>query len=64
MIHSVQFGQIQQSIKQSVENMTHFKVSEVDVHVLDVVFCDAHAVETEKEHEEESADEQNKDENN
>lgn len=29
---------IQQSVKQSVENMTHFKVAEVDVHVIDVVF--------------------------
>ena len=29
---------IQQSVKQSVENMTHFKVAQVDVHVLDVVF--------------------------
>ena len=32
---------IQQSIKQSVENMTHFRVAKVDVHVLDVVFCSA-----------------------
>lgn len=29
---------IQQSIKQSVENMTHYKVSEVDVHIRDVLF--------------------------
>ena len=29
---------IQQSVKQSVEDMTHFKVAQVDVHVLDVVF--------------------------
>lgn len=41
---------IQQSVKQSVENMTHFKVAEVDVHVLDVVFC---PTVFEKEHEEE-----------
>jgi len=41
---------IQQSVKQSVENMTHFKVAEVDVHVLDVVFC---PMVLEKEHEEE-----------
>ena len=31
---------IQQSVKQSVENMTHYKVAKVDVHILDVVFCD------------------------
>ena len=31
---------IQQSVKQSVENMTHYKVMEVDVHVADVVFCE------------------------
>ena len=31
---------IQQSVKQSVENMTHYKVAQVDVHVQDVVFCD------------------------
>jgi uncharacterized alkaline shock family protein YloU len=29
---------IQQNVKQSVENMTNFKVAEVDVHVLDVTF--------------------------
>lgn len=52
---------IQQSVKQSVENMTHFKVAEVDVHILDVVFCEAAPVEKEQE---EPADEQEKDENN
>ena len=31
---------IQQSIKQSVENMTHYKVAKVDVHIQDVVFPD------------------------
>ena len=31
---------IQQSVKQSVENMTHYQVMEVDVHVADVVFCE------------------------
>ena len=36
---------IQQSVKQSVENMTHYKVAEVDVQVLDVVFCDPAPVE-------------------
>ena len=41
---------IQQSVKQSVENMTHFKVAEVDVHVLDVVFCDPAPAEKEEEH--------------
>ena len=29
---------IQQTVKQSVENMTRFKVAEVDVHIQDVVF--------------------------
>jgi uncharacterized alkaline shock family protein YloU len=32
---------IQQSVKQSVENMTRFKIAEVNVHIQDVVFCDA-----------------------
>ena len=31
---------IQQSVKQSVENMTHYKVTEVDVHIRDVLFPD------------------------
>ena len=31
---------IQQSVKQSVENMTRFKIAEVDVHIQDVVFAD------------------------
>ncbi len=31
---------VQQSVKQGVENMTHFKVAEVNVHILDVVFCE------------------------
>ena len=45
---------IQQSVKQSVENMTHFKVAEVDVHVLDVAFCEQVPVEKEpEEHEDE-----------
>lgn len=34
---------IQKSVKQSVENMTRYKIAEVDVHVADVVFCDAPA---------------------
>ena len=29
---------VQQSVKQSVENMTNFKVAQVDVHILDVSF--------------------------
>ena len=41
---------IQQTIKQSVENMTRYRVAEVDVHILDVVIEDEHQ---EKEHEEE-----------
>lgn len=31
---------VQKSVKQSVENMTRYKIAEVDVHVADVVFCD------------------------
>ena len=31
---------IQKTVKQSVENMTRYKIAEVDVHVADVVFCD------------------------
>ena len=44
---------IQQSVKQSVENMTHYKVMEVDVHILDVVFDDSAPLEREEEHHEE-----------
>ena len=32
---------IQRSVRQSVENMTHYKVASVDVHFQDVVFEDA-----------------------
>ena len=42
---------IQQSVKQSVENMTKYKVAEVDVHVRDVVFEDAVPAEKEEEDE-------------
>lgn len=42
---------VQQSIKQSVENMTRFKVAEVNVHIQDVVFCDAPTEPSEKEEE-------------
>ena len=58
---------IQQSIKQSVENMTHFKVAEVDVHVLDVVFDDTAIVdahEKEHDHDEDALEEHGKEENN
>ncbi len=40
---------IQQTVKQSVENMTHFKVAEVDVHIQDVVFCEELPAEKEEE---------------
>lgn len=40
---------IQQSVKQSVENMTDYKVAQVDVHIQDVVFTDAPIVEKEEE---------------
>ena len=50
---------VQQSIKENVENMTHFKVAKVDVHVQDVVFekaenpaDDAHEAKTNAETEE------------
>ena len=44
---------IQQTVKQSVENMTHFKVAQVDVHILDVVFEVPAPIEKEEEHREE-----------
>ena len=58
---SVQYGynvpelayRIQQTVKQSVENMTHFKVAEVDVHVLDVVFGENPPMEKEPEEKDE-----------
>ncbi len=40
---------IQQSIKQSVENMTRYKVAQVNVHVCDVTFDGAPQVEPEQE---------------
>lgn len=50
---------IQQSVKQSVENMTNFKVAEVDVHVLDVAFDGALPIEpVEKEEQEEGEKEE------
>ena len=39
---------VQQTVKQSVENMTHFKVAQVNVHIQDVVFCDEPAAEKEE----------------
>lgn len=50
---------IQQTVKQSVENMTHFKVAEVDVHVLDVVFCEGVPMEREPEPQEDEEPEEN-----
>ena len=47
---------VQQMIKQSVENMTHFKVAQVNVHIQDVVFFD----EVHAEKEEEPADNEEK----
>ena len=49
---------IQQSVKQSVENMTHYKVAQVDVHIQDVVFGDA-PVQEKTEDEEETTEEHN-----
>ncbi len=39
---------VQQSVKQSVENMTRFKVAEVNVHIQDVVFCEETPAEKEE----------------
>lgn len=49
---------IQQSVKQSIENMTSFKVAEVDVHVLDVNFDEPAPTEKEAEASEEFEDEE------
>ena len=49
---------IQQSVKQSIENMTSFKVAEVDVHVLDVNFDEPAPMEKEAESSEEFEDEE------
>ena len=40
---------IQQSVKQSVENMTKYKVAKVDVHIEDVVFSEPKENTTEEE---------------
>ena len=49
---------IQQSVKQSVENMTHYKVAQVDVHIQDVVFGDS-PVQEKADDEEETTEEHN-----
>lgn len=51
---------IQQSVKQSVENMTHYRVAEVNVHVRDVVFTDAPVPAEKEEETEETATESRK----
>lgn len=48
---------IQQSVKQSVENMTHYKVAQVDVHIQDVVFNEPVALNKETEQQEEEKEE-------
>lgn len=48
---------IQQSVKQSVENMTRFRVAEVDVHIQDVVFESAFPTEKEEDSMEENNEE-------
>ena len=50
---------IQQSVKQSVENMTKYKVAEVDVHVRDVVFDEPVSAEKDDEEEPETATTEN-----
>ena len=47
---------IQQSVKQSVENMTHYRVAEVNVHVRDIEFLETPVV-SEKEDNEEAVEE-------
>lgn len=63
---SVRYGQnvpdlayrIQQTVKQSVENMTHYKVAEVDVHIQDVLFEEVPTEKDEEEREEATAQEE------
>ena len=52
---------IQQSVKQNVENMTRYRVAQVDVHIRDVVFVEPAPVE--KEDEEEGTDEPSNEQN-
>jgi len=47
---------IQQSVKQSVENMTHYKVASVDVHIQDVVFTNTPTMEKTEDEEEHETD--------
>lgn len=42
---------IQQSVKQNVENMTRYRVAQVDVHIRDVVFVEPVPIEKEDEDE-------------
>ena len=49
---------VQQSVKQSVENMTHYKVAQVNVHIQDVVFNEP-ALNKETQQQEESEKEDN-----
>ncbi len=51
---------IQQSVKQSVENMTRFKVAEVDIHIQDVVFVEEPPVVEKEEESAEKEDEEKK----
>ncbi|MBE5746690.1 MAG: Asp23/Gls24 family envelope stress response protein [Clostridiales bacterium] len=50
---------IQKSVKQSVENMTRYKIAEVDVHVADVVPCDAPASSVKEQERIDEAEEKN-----
>jgi len=47
---------IQKSVKQSVENMTHYKVASVDVHIQDVVFTNTPTMEKTEDEEEHETD--------
>lgn len=49
---------IQQSVKQSVENMTRYKVAQVDVHIQNVDFADGVPVEKEERDEEDTETEE------
>ena len=49
---------IQQSVKQSVENMTRYKVAQVDVHIQNVDFADGVPVEKEERDEEDAETEE------
>lgn len=51
---------IQQSVKQSVENMTRYKVAKINVHILDVVFNDEVSAEKEEERAEDAANSEEK----